>query len=210
MEHSNAHTFCRLATREDLDQVVTVHLAAFDGFFLSILGSRFLKVMYTAFLEDSAGIFVVCTKSGSVQGFAVGAVAGGKKDRSSALRYLPQFVLAAMPALLKSPRFIVARLFKRFFGIGEAPTIPENSVMLRSIGVLPSAKGGGVAGSLLIEFEKLATAKNAQSVILTTDVDDNERAIGFYKKHGYSVLDKFRQDGKRMMYLMQKHIRGGL
>ena len=37
---------CRLAEEKDLSKVVDVHIAAFQGFFLTMLGHSFLRVMY--------------------------------------------------------------------------------------------------------------------------------------------------------------------
>jgi dTDP-4-amino-4,6-dideoxygalactose transaminase len=47
----------------------------------------------------------------------------------------------------------------------------------------------------------------AASVALTTDVLDNERAIRFYKKHGYEVAQEFKQDKRRAMFVMLKDLR---
>jgi GNAT superfamily N-acetyltransferase len=193
----------------DVPTVARIHLEAFEGFFLSELGYRFLCVMYRAFLVNPAGVFVVnLSKDGQVTGFAVGALSSGQKDRWLALRFMPHFLWAALPAIFRRPRTIVMRLAARFFETGSSFDVPNDTAVLRSIGVLKSERGGGAAGSLLSAFEQMALRQGAARVYLTTDQDNNERAQNFYKRHGYDVAEFFQQDGQRPMWLMSKLLRG--
>jgi GNAT superfamily N-acetyltransferase len=200
---------CRQALISDVPSVARIHLEAFEGFFLSELGYGFLCVMYRAFLVNPAGVFVVHdSKDGQVTGFAVGALSSGQKDRWLALRFIPQFLWAALPAIFRRPRRIVSRLASRFFETGSSLDLPKDAAVLRSIGVLTSERGGGAAGGLLGAFEQMALRQGATHVYLTTDQDNNERAQKFYKRHGYSVAECFQQDGQRPMWLMSKLLRG--
>lgn len=194
----------RVASLSDISGVVDVHLKAFEGFFLSLLGRDFLHVMYTAFLSRKGGVFVVYERNNDIQGFAVGGIKNNEKDSSLALRFLPKLALAVLPVLMKHPLVVGRRLCNRFFNLGENPVTPEKSVMLRSIAVLPSLSGGGVAGRLLGSFEEHARLLGAESVVLTTDADEKNRAIGFYSKNGYKSLSRFYQDQQRPMLFMQK------
>lgn len=198
---------CRPACVEDVKQVTKVHLAAFPGFFLTTLGPAFLRTMYKAFLLNKGGVFVVDDRDGHIQGFAVGVLKSVGQDRNLVVRFLPQFILSLVPAVVRNPVKVVKRITSQLFTASERTNIPENAVILRSIGIQPSMKGGGVAGRLLQEFELRANEKGATSVALTTDVLNNERAIGFYRKHGYKISQEFRQDGKRLMYLMTKELK---
>lgn len=201
----SAEHVCRQANINDVADVARIHLAAFPGFFLSTLGFRFLCVMYRAFMLNKASVFVVSQNSeGHLTGFAVGALQTGDRDRLLALKFLPQFVLAVLPALLRHPLVVVRRLIARFFEVGELPSISESAVMLRSIGVMPEARGGGAAALLLESFEQLAFERGAEQVCLTTDEEENERAQRFYQRHGYVMSSRFCQDGKRWMWLMNK------
>ncbi|AVA36761.1 GNAT family N-acetyltransferase [Cupriavidus metallidurans] len=197
----------RLAEADDLSQVVEVHLAAFPGFFLSSLGRPFLTVMYRAFLSQPGSVFVIAEDGGRLQGFAVGSLKRSEGDRSLALRYFPSFVAALVPAVLRNPIKVTRRICGQLFSGRGQPEFPDNSAVLRSIGILPEEKGKGLANDLLGDFEKQALVKGAEAVVLTTDADSNDRAIGFYKKNGYEVRTEFRQDGARPMLLMGKHIR---
>jgi GNAT superfamily N-acetyltransferase len=206
---SESNDPCRQAMISDVPSVARIHLDAFEGFFLSELGYRFLCVMYRAFLVNPAGVFIVHeSRDGQVTGFAVGALSSGHKDRWLALRFMPQFLWAALPAIFRRPRTIITRLASRFFGTGSSFNVPNDAAVLRSIGVLASARGGGAAGGLLGAFEQMALRQGATHVYLTTDQDNNERAQKFYKRHGYCVAECFQQDGQRPMWLMSKLLRG--
>jgi ribosomal protein S18 acetylase RimI-like enzyme len=189
--------------------VAAVHLSAFPGSFLSLLGAPFLRVMYRSFLVDENSIFLVCeTNDSTIVGFAVGSgTHGGSRNRWLAIRFLPQFVFAVLPVLAASPLRISARLFRRFFDIDGSPDIPREAAVLRSIGVLESRRGSGVADALMKNFEEAALQRGAGSVHLTTDALDNHRAQRFYERRGYVVVDQFRQDGSRLMWHMSKDLR---
>lgn len=197
----------RLAGEGDIEAVARIHLAAFDGFFLSQLGYRFLCLMYRAFLKSPSSLFVVFeTSSGQIVGFAVGALQG-QKDRWLAFRYLPQFMWAVVPAVLRHPVPVGKRLWARFSDAGESFQVPNGAGVLRSIGVLPSLRGAGVAASLLQAFEALALIKGAGQVFLTTDEVNNGRAQRFYARCGYELVTRFQQDEERGMWLMSKNLK---
>jgi ribosomal protein S18 acetylase RimI-like enzyme len=163
--------------------------------------------MYRAFLKSPSSLFLVYeTASGQLAGFAVGALQG-QKDRWLAVRFLPQFLMAVVPAVLRHPAPVVKRLWARFFDTDESPQVPSGAAVLRSIGVLPSLRGAGAAASLLRAFEILALSKGAGHVFLTTDELNNERAQRFYERGGYRLVARFQQDGERGMWLMSKKIK---
>lgn len=203
---TDSMTICRGALTTDVPRVADIHAAAFPGFFLTTLGPAFLRTMYLAFLSSAGGVFVVGQRNGRLDGFAVGVLKSAGKDRHMALRFLPQFLAALLPALLRNPGKVLKRIASQFLALGEEPEIPDGAAVLRSIGVLPEARGSGVASLLLTEFERQALAKGATTVALTTDAVDNERAIGFYLKQGYTVIQEFRQDKSRQMFLMLKDL----
>lgn len=197
----------RPASIKDIDKVVEVHLAAFPDFFLSQLGHRFLHVMYRAFLSSPASIFLVSDGDDEqIVGFAVGVMQGDENDRSLAVRFLPQFFLAVLPALFRHPRTVLGRLSARFFGGGVSVAIPSDSVVLRSIGVLPSVRGGKTASLLIEAFERSALERGASQICLTTDEENNERAQRFYRRNGFVLTCRFQQDAQRWMWLMSKSI----
>jgi len=198
---------CRDANLADIPAVAAVHMKAFPGFFLTTLGASFVKTMYKAFLLNTNGVFVVCESDKSVCGFAVGALASSNKDRKLAMKLLPQFLWSVIPAVLQNPFRVLTRIVRQFMAQDGSPSVPKGAAVLRSIGVLPELKGGGAASLLLQEFEQRALQMGATSLALTTDVLDNERAIQFYSKHGYQIVQEFKQDKHRAMFLMLKELR---
>ena len=200
---------CRNAVLSDIEDVARIHLEAFPHFFLSQLGYRFLCVMYRAFLLNPVGIFVVFESTdGLVQGFAVGALNTAKPDRWLALRYWPEFVVAVLPVVVRRPQWVLKRLAVRFFDSGLHYALPQDAAVLRSIGVFNAVRGGGAATALLEAFEQTARRQEARQVFLTTDQENNERAQRFYKRHGYRMVECFKQDGQRPMWLMAKNLHG--
>jgi GNAT superfamily N-acetyltransferase len=198
---------CRLATESDINHLAHIHLSAFEGFFLSQLGFNFLCVMYRAFLRSPKSIFVVYeANSGNLVGFAVGTLQI-QTDLFLALRVLPELITALIPVVFRNPMFVCRRLWRRVIDSRRGLSTPSNAVVLRSICILPSLHGLGVAGSLLHTFESLSMDKGADIVYLTTDEADNERAHNFYFREGYVVNSRFKQDGVRWMWLMSKNLR---
>jgi ribosomal protein S18 acetylase RimI-like enzyme len=194
----------RLATRKDIDAVVEVHLAAFPGFFLSMLGPDFLRTMYEAFLLSNGGIFMVGEAGGVIRGFAVGAMKSAGKDRDIARRYAMRFFLSSVPGVLRHPAKVGRRLLVRLTSGGDEYSVPDCAATLRSIGVFPDMRGRQFAGELLREFERRASVLGAKSVALTTDASDNARAIRFYLKNRYEISESFESGEGRAMLLMVK------
>ena len=48
----------RKATNKDIDSIVEIHMERFSSFFLTTLGSSFLKVFYKAFLKDPVVLII--------------------------------------------------------------------------------------------------------------------------------------------------------
>jgi ribosomal protein S18 acetylase RimI-like enzyme len=164
--------------------------------------------MYRSFLVNRNSLFIVYEAVDStIVGFAVGSVTLGRRDRWLAVRFLPQFFFAVLPALVESPLRISTRLFRRFFEMGGSPNVPREAAILRSIGVNESSRGSGIADALLKQFETAAFGRGAESVHLTTDEVNNHRAQRFYERRGYGVVERFRQDGTRWMWHMSKDLR---
>jgi GNAT superfamily N-acetyltransferase len=198
---------CRHAVVGDIPSVARIHLAAFEGFFLCQLGYRFLCVMYLAFFRNPKSLFIVSEEaSGQLVGFAVGSL-HCQNDRWLALRFLPQFLFAVFPVVVRDPIPLVKRLCVRFFDVGESPQLPDNAAVLRSIAVLPSMRGTGAAASLLSSFEASALFNGAFQVFLTTDELNNHRALRFYERSCYRFVSCFQQDGQRGMWLMSKNLK---
>ena len=113
--------------KDHINEVVQVHLAGFEEFFLSVLGPAFLRELYLSLLEDAEGICLVAIEGERVLGF----VAGTSRSSGVYSRLLRQrftrFCLAAVPAVLKQPA-ILPRLVNRLRGSpGELPQTPDGA-----------------------------------------------------------------------------------
>lgn len=197
---------CRIATESDLDCVASVHVAAFPNFFLTLLGRDFLKAMYYVFLMTPGNIFIVQEDSDQIVGFAVGLMKSAKTDRALAVKFLPRFVFPIIGAMIRNPVVVFRRFIGKMLDRSDAYDTPEGTVMLRSIGVMPNFQGTGVARKLIETFEKFAKTRGACFIALTTDADDNERAIGFYSRQGFKIEKKFKQNESREMLLLIKQL----
>ena len=62
---------------------------------------------------------------------------------------------------------------------------------LFSIGVSPMYQGKGVGSLLLAETERLVSKRDGTTISLTTDKNDNDSAISFYKRNGYEIMYEF-------------------
>lgn len=194
----------RPVKQDNVSGVVNIHIKAFPDFFLTSLGSSFLKTYYSSVIKHSTGIGVCMTESNRVIGFAVGTSCSNGFHKRILLSNLLQFTYQLFRVFFLKPKSII-RLFSNL----EKKTkidIPPFSAELLSIGVDPSHKGQGVGKILLDAFEKEAREKLSKAVLLTTDYYNNHATIKFYEKCGYSVLCDFIAYPNRKMYKMIKHL----
>lgn len=193
-----------VVSASELNAIAAVHMAAFPGFFLTELGAAFVRQMYLGFLADPTAVFLAAKQADTMAGYAVGFLAGGRGNRSVALRRAPALALAVLPALTRRPVFLAKRLLAKLRGADGTPPTPADAVVLRSIAVQPMFQGTALARSLLAAFEARARERGAMRCVLTTDADDNERVNRFYVREGYQLSSVFLQHGERRMYLYEK------
>jgi ribosomal protein S18 acetylase RimI-like enzyme len=184
---SGARVSVRPAGPGDLDGVVRVHRAAFPGFYMTLLGPRFLRLYYALVLRHAGGILLVAEGGdGGAEGFVAGFA-----DPPGFYRLLrrnrARVALAVLPALLRSPR-LVRRLATNAGRVDDSARGGEaTSCELSSIGVAPGASGGGVGRALVAAFLRAAGERGAGEVFLTTDARENERVNRFYQECGFRL-----------------------
>ena len=167
-----------------IKEVVRVHLDAFPGFFLSILGAQFLEVLYTEILEDRSGIGFVCLDGNIALGFVAGTAAPAGLYRRLLLRRWWKFGLAAVGPVLRNPT-LVPRLLNAFRRTRDA--VATETCELMSMGVDTVAQGRGIGGKLMQSFLREAANRGCHSVVLTTDRIDNDRTNQFYIRQGFQL-----------------------
>ena len=167
----------RAMRRDDLDAVVSIHLAAFPNFFLTFLGPRFLRVFYGAVLRD--GIARVATVDDRVAGF----VAGMLDSKSFYRRRFFKFALAVIPVVLRHPSTL-KRVARR--GVARAFQ-PAPGAELMSLAVHPREQHHGLGRALVEAF----IASASEPLWLITDAADNDAVKHFYESLGFSVRREF-------------------
>lgn len=195
----------RSIRQEDVDCVVKIHTDAFHGFFLSSLGTRFLRLYYSCFIHSNETVSLCADKDGEVLGFAVATKIcrgfNGRLVKSN----IVSFGFLAMWLCLSRPMSLV-RLIKNFSKTSETMEDNEDYAELYSIGVLPCTQGMGIGKMLLSETERIMYRGGVKRLSLTTDKENNEQAVNFYRSLGYDVMYEFKAYPDRWMYRLIKEL----
>jgi ribosomal protein S18 acetylase RimI-like enzyme len=195
----------RAACCDDVDTIAGVHLSAFPGFFLSRLGSQFVRQLYRAFVTDRDGICLVAecaapADRGRIVGFVAGSSAPASFFRRALLGRGLLFFWYASGALLRDPIVVARRLFAAIWYRGEQPAVMPSATLLSSLAVAPDFRLGGVGRTLVDGFCSAARSRHSRCVYLTTDRNDNDAANGFYTSLDFTVLaTTTRPDGRAMI-----------
>jgi ribosomal protein S18 acetylase RimI-like enzyme len=188
----------RKATAGDLPGIVDIHQKAFSHFFLTRLGSEFLRNYYGLVLTYRSGIIVVSERLGALEGFACGFVDPAEFYRLM-WRSRRIFALPVLSALVRHPSLAT----KVLYGVHRIQTppseLPARSCELSSIAVEPEMSGNGLGKILMRAFLAQARSMNAQCVYLTTDADGNDAANAFYRDVGFQHTRRFLQRKGRWM-----------
>ncbi|WP_411369053.1 GNAT family N-acetyltransferase [Pseudidiomarina salilacus] len=191
----------RQAQFSDLEGIVCVHKSAFEGFFLTLLGPRFLSKFYSIFIEHSSSSLIICEDDDNkVVGFAAYTITPDvffnfmKKKHGAVLGTL------MLPAILMHPLQTLRKVIRALKYRGDQTESMSGYALLSSIGVHPSVKGKGIGSQLINFMNNDLRAREVTAVYLTTDVHDNAATLAFYKKLGFSEHSQFTQSGEREMY----------
>ena len=178
----------RPAQTSDIAQVVQVHIQAFPGFFLTLMGTRFLRLLYSGFLNHPTGISLVAcpqARPSEVIGFVVGTTQPQGFFSQLLRQHWLAFAMASLWPLLKKPGLVFVKLWSALFYRGESLPDQPNAALLSSLGVKPTAQGQQIGQQLVSAFLAHAQTAGATAVYLTTDQSDNTKANHFYTKLGF-------------------------
>jgi ribosomal protein S18 acetylase RimI-like enzyme len=165
--------------------VVAVHIKAFPGFFLSVLGGRFLTVLYEEILADPSGIAFVCLDGNCVVGFVAGTDTLSGFYRRLLHRRWWRFGMASVFPIAKRP-VLIPRLLNAFRRPNDASDSLDESELM-SIAVDPAARGRRAGAHLVAAFIGAAAKRGQKRVILTTDRAGNDAVNRFYEALGFHV-----------------------
>lgn len=194
----------RNVEKKDISKIVNVHLASFSNFFLTSLGSKFLKVYYSSYLKIDSSICICAEIDGELIGFAFGTLEPNGFNRKLFIKNFFPFFIVLISIFLKKPASII-RILKNYNK--QKSTLLTNFSELFSIAVNPNYKGKGVGKQLLSYYEKIVNKNKKQSIILTTDYFNNENTLNFYFSCGYEVYDIFFAYPQRKMYKLVKYLK---
>ncbi|MHC4389027.1 MAG: GNAT family N-acetyltransferase [Planctomycetota bacterium] len=182
-----------------IEQVVDIHMQAFPEFFLTFLGSKFLKEFYESFVYDSAGVGFVAedAQTGEVLGVAVGPLVPEGYFKRLLKRRWWAFCLASVAAVLKRP-IIIGRLLRAVFYKGEAPPGPQRA-LLSSVAVAPESQGRGIGRALVGRWVEEVRCRGGKGCYLTTDANNNDRINTFYQKLGWKIESTYKTPEGRVM-----------
>lgn len=181
-----------------IHEIVEIHLATFEGFFLTFMGKGFLRQMYTAYTRQAESDIFVAMDDDKVVGFLAYSEHMSGLYKYMIQHQLIQFGWYSVGAFFRKPK-VFMRLIRAFLKPGESQR-NEKYVELASIGVHPQAKAKGVGTQLIealkseVDFDKFAY------ITLETDVVDNEVANRFYVKNGFRIVREYVTHEGRKMY----------
>lgn len=192
----------RPAQASDIAQIVQVHLQAFPGFFLTLMGTRFLRLLYSGFLNHPTGISLVAcpqARPSEVIGFVVGTTQPQGFFSQLLRQHWLAFAMASLWPLLKKPGLVFVKLWSALFYRGESLPDQPNAALLSSLGVKPTAQGQQIGQQLVSAFLAHAQTAGATAVYLTTDQSDNTKANHFYTKLGFKLAGTCKRPHGRIL-----------
>lgn len=195
----------RLADIGDIRSVVLIHEKAFPDFFLTSLGTEFLKLFYTSVMNHKDGVLLVCENEERMIGFCAGTMLSSGFNSKLIKAKLWAYMMASLKILFTRPvslLHLMKNMSKEELSQGDDGQYAE----LLSIGVDPTVQRSGGGTAMLKALEKEVKARGGKKLSLTTDFNDNEKAIGFYKSLGYESWYDFVTYPDRRMYRMIKEL----
>lgn len=184
--------------KELINEIVTIHLNTFTGFFLTFMGRGFLKQMYQSYCDYDESGLLVAEEDGKALGFLAFSSNFSGLYKFMIKTRLIQFGWYSIGAFFKRPSAFM-HIISAFLKPGEAKR-EEKYVELSSIGVDPNVKSKGIGSKLIDALKDNVDFNKFAYINLETDAVDNEGAIHFYEKNGFVRERMFETDEGRKMY----------
>ena len=170
-----------------VNEIVDIHMATFQGFFLTFLGKGFLKQLYEGYIEHKQSNLIVAKQNNEIVGFIAYS-----SDISDLYKYLIKkklllFAWYSFIAFIKNPK-ILFRLLSAF-SKSEEVNRKEKYIELASIGVKPDVKAQGIGSSMISYMKEQIDFNEYGYISLETDAENNEYANKFYQKNGF-ILER--------------------
>ena len=195
----------RKANINDVDSIVSIHKQAFNNFFLTSLGDRFLRLYYTSFISSRDGVVYCAVKDANLVGYSACCYVSKGFNLSLIRKNLLKYGAEFLRLLYRNPKAIL-RLTKNLRKESNDLTIEDNGLYaeLFSIAVDPGFQGGGV-GKLLLTVTEGDVKNHNSFVSLTTDYYNNDKPLAFYRSLGYKeYYDFIAYPDRRMLRLIKQ------
>lgn len=184
--------------KELINDIVSIHLNTFTGFFLTFMGRGFLNQMYRSYCDHEESGLLVAEEDGKAVGFlAYSGNFSGLYKYMIKTRLIP-FGWYSVGAFFRRPSAFM-HIIKAFLKPSEVKR-EEKYVELSSIGVDPTIKSKGVGSLLIDELKKIVDFNKFAYITLETDAVNNDGAIHFYEKNGFVRERMYETDEGRKMY----------
>lgn len=187
----------RPAGLSDIPGIVQIHMGAFPGFFMTLLGPEFLERYYRLVVDYPNKIIWVKQGSKGLEGFVSGFL--NPDLFYQCLRRRRWSLFGSIMARISCNPGLIPRLLASYAQAGQSSQQEEPDVCeLSSIAVPPGLSGRGIGKGLVHAFIE-ATRGKARSIVLTTDADGNDDVNGFYRSLGFACEGSYeRSKGRRM------------
>ncbi|MGW8382075.1 GNAT family N-acetyltransferase [Streptococcus parasuis] len=171
--------------KNEIEQVVDIHLSTFKGFFLTFLGKGFLKNLYTGFFEHEYSEIMLLIQNNKVIGFL--AYSRNISDFYKWLlkRKFFQFFWYSFLASIRNPKASVRLV--RALTYPRKERSKDRFIELSSIGIHPGFTNKGLGSILISEFIRIQDFSKIDYIKLSTDAVHNDLANAFYKKNGFKL-----------------------
>ncbi len=183
--------------KETIAKIVKIHLATFEGFFLTFMGRGFLTQMYQAYCLHKASSLYVALQEDEPIGFFAASTDMSNLYRFMIRKKLIPFAWYSLGAFLRRPSAFF-RIVRAFLKPGESKR-EESYVELASIGVDPQAKKSGIGSALISQLISDTDFEKYAYISLETDAENNEGANRFYQKNGFVLVRSYETpEGRKM------------
>lgn len=173
--------------QEHIMAAVEIHIKSFPGFFSTILGSKYVSIVYSELIKLPDRVaFVAQDKDQELMGFIIGMTDQSNFYSQMLKKHWLKIALASLQAVIRKPQ-LISRLLRALLYPRESRKASANALLL-SIAVLPTYNGKGIGQRLLQAFLNEMEQMEIPSVCLTTDAKHNERTNHFYQESGFKII----------------------
>lgn len=197
-------TITKLISQSDIKEVIRVHNSAFEGFFLTELGSDFLLQYYKSLASSSDGVLIGAYQNSRLIGFCAACTKSAGFNSKLIKDNIIAFCIIGIKLLLTRPGSLY-RLFKNLSKTGDTDDDGKYAELM-SIAVDKGVQNSGAGKLLVTALESYLKAKNIDMLSLTTDKHNNFNTLQFYKKRGFEEMYEFITYPNREMYRLIKKL----